>query len=581
MRQAADTRAPRQGASQPANRGHLELVGPAFSWLMGRAAAQFMRQTRDFARLSTRTRDRILALNRNTEFARHRGLAGPNPSTAFASMPVTTYADYAPYIERLAAGEQHLLSGDTVVYFSNTSGTTGPPKMIPVTRQQMRRGVTTKLTALGLAIRAGVLGPMRGRLMTIMIDHLNAPTRGGHQTGSATTGGFQKIAPIQELIMTSPTDVSHIAEQRASRYLHLLFGLGEARLWAIIAFFPATVLFTMRDLQTHAEELLRDLADGTISRSLELSTATRRHLEQRLRPAPARARQLTTLLERDRFTVEEIWPDLGAVLTATGGAFRFYTDQLRPYLGKLPIFSPIYAASEGTIGFGFSAERPHYLLLPTLAHVELLPLADVADPQARPIPAHAAEPGQSYEIVVTTLAGFVRYRLHDIVRVLDFMGQSPVIEFVEREGQVISVASEKTAEHHIVEAIEIASHLVDEPLVDYFVAPDIDRNPGVYVLALEEWQQGRNDGAHVRKFLHAVESALCRVAPFYEEERRLGTVGPMEALLLRRGAFERHRNRLIAAGGSASQIKTPHAVPDPGFIKHHFAPDILERVRAA
>lgn len=298
MSQAADTRAPRRGASQPANRGHLELVGPAFSWLMGRAAAQFMRQTRDFARLSTRTRDRILALNRNTEFARHRGLAGPNPSTAFASMPVTTYADYAPYIERLAAGEQHLLSGDTVVYFSNTSGTTGPPKMIPVTRQQMRRGVTTKLTALGLAIRAGVLGPMRGRLMTIMIDHLNAPTRGGHQTGSATTGGFQKIAPIQELIMTSPTDVSHIAEQRASRYLHLLFGLGEARLWAIIAFFPATVLFTMRDLQTHAEELLRDLADGTISRSLELSTATRRHLEQRLRPAPARARQLTTQIGR-------------------------------------------------------------------------------------------------------------------------------------------------------------------------------------------------------------------------------------------------------------------------------------------
>ena len=80
-------------------------------------------------------------------------------------------------------------------------------------------------------------------------------------------------------------------------------------------------------------------------------------------------------------------------------------------------------------------------------------------------------------VVITTLAGFVRCRLHDIVRVLDLYGQAPSIEFVEREGRVINVSSEKTAEQHIVEAIDIASHLVEEPLVDYFVLPDLDRAP--------------------------------------------------------------------------------------------------------
>ena len=35
----------------------------------------------------------------------------------------------------------------------------------------------------------------------------------------------------------------------------------------------------------------------------------------------------------------KIWPDVGALMTATGGAFRFYADQLRPYLGRVPIFS--------------------------------------------------------------------------------------------------------------------------------------------------------------------------------------------------------------------------------------------------
>jgi hypothetical protein len=76
-----------------------------------------------------------------------------------------------------------------------------------------------------------------------------------------------------------------------------------------------------------------------------------------------------------------------------------------------------------------------------------------------------------------------------------------------------------------------------------------------------------------------VETALCKVAPFYEEERQLGTVGPMEALLLKPGAFERHRNHLLAAGGSASLIKTPHAIPDAGFVQHHFQHEVLSRVK--
>lgn len=561
-------------------RSYLDVLGPWVSLAMRRSADRFFRDTAKFDAISQRTLDRILWLNRRTAFARRCGLDTRSRRKVFDSLPVTTYADYAPYIKRLAAGEQHLLSGDAVVYFSNTSGTTGPPKMIPVTRQQMRRGLSTKFTAIGLALRAGLLKPMRGRFMTIMIDHLNAPTAGGRQTGSATTGAFRKLMPIQELIMSSPADVSHITEQAASRYLHLLFGLREERLWTIVAFFPATILFAMRDLQVHAEELLRDLADGTISPRLALSPEVRRRLESRLRPAPARARELTALLERGRFTLPDIWPDLGAVMTATGGAFRFYADQLRPFLGSVPIFSPVYASSEGTFGFGFSADRPHYLLLPNLAYVEFLPLEQIDDPQARPVAPRDAETGACYEVVITTLAGFVRYRLHDIVKVLDFHGQTPIIEFVEREGQVISVSSEKTAEHHIVEAIDIASHLVEQPLIDYFVAPDLDRTPGVYLLALEEWQHDRDNRQKVREFLRAVEAALCKVAPFYDEERQLGTIGPMEALLLKPGAFERYRSQLIAAGGSASQIKTPHAIPDPGFVRQHFQREVLARVVA-
>jgi hypothetical protein len=547
---------------------------------MERSATRFLRQSANYEAVSQQTLDRILTLNGRTEFARSRGLDARVRRRVFESLPVTTYADYAPYIERIAAGEQKLMSGDKVVFFSNTSGTTGPPKQIPVTRRQMRLALTTKFTAMGLAMRAGVLRPMHGRFMTIMIDHANPPTASGMHTGSATTGGFRKLAPVHNLLMTSPPDVSHVADQATSRYLHLLFGLSEVRLWALVSFFPITILYTMRDLATHAEELLRDLADGTITPRLKLPGEVRDRLQQRLLPNPDRARALTNLLEQDHFTVADIWPELGGILTATGGAFRFYADQLQPYLGGIPVFSPVYSASEGTFGYGFSADRPHYLLVPTVAYIEFLPLDESANPLATPIPAREAEPGRSYEVVVTTLAGFVRYRMYDVVRVLEFIGQNPVIEFVEREGQVINVSSEKTAEHHIVEAIGIASRLVEEPLVDYFVAPNVEQTPGTYLVALEEWEHDCQDKRKVREFVSALETALCKVAPYYDEERRLGTIGPMEALLLRPGAFQRYRQRLIDAGGADSQLKTPHAIPDPGFIAHHFHTEILGRVPA-
>ena len=556
----------------------LSMAGPAIAWRMRRSADKFIQQTEQFQAVSEQTLERILALNAKTEYGRDHGLDGPSARQVFETLPATTYVDYASYIERIAAGEQNILSSEPVIYFSTTSGTTGPPKLIPVTRHQMRASLATRVTSLGLAIRAGVLQPMRGRFMTIMTDHEGGYTSGGVLKGAATTGGFKQLGNITNLILSSPSEVAHIHDQAAARYLHILFGLREEDLWTIVAFFPATILFALRDLHANAEELLRDLADGTINPRLELPIETRSSLKQRLRPARARARALEALWEQGRFTVSDIWPDLGAVLTATGGAFRFYADQLRPYLGDVPTFSPVYSASEGTFGFGFSADKPYYLLLPTLAYIELLPMEEMDNPEARPIAAWQAEIGQCYEVVITTLAGFMRYRLHDLVRVVDFYGQTPIIEFIERRGQIIDLVGEKTAEHHIVEAIDKASHAVSEPLVDYFVAPDTERTPGCYVLAIEERGDHRDNETTVREFLCAVEAALREVAPDYHDERVLGTLGHMTVALLKSGAFERQREQRIAAGGSASQIKTPHVIPDPGFFQREFQHEVLSRV---
>ncbi len=537
-----------------------------------------MAETASYAAASTRTLDRILALNGSTEYGRRRGLDGPNPRQVFDRLPVTTYADYSAYIERTAAGEQNLLSGEPVIYFSTTSGTTGPPKMIPVTQRQMRMAVGTRMTSMGLALRAGVLKPMRGRFMTMITEHVSGQTPGGMPMGAATTGGFRQLGNFADKILTSPPDVMRVHDQATSRYLHLLFGLGDERLWTMIAFFPATILFALRTLEAQKVNLVRDLADGTLNPELELPEAARARLLSLRRPDPARARALTALLDSGQFTPAKIWPDLGAILTATGGAFGFYIDQLRPLLDGVEVFSPVYSASEGTIGYGFSADQPFYLMVSSLAYVELLPVDQMNDPKARPIPAWQAKPGTEYEVVITTLAGFTRFRLHDIVRVIELYGQTPVFEFVERSGQVLDIAGEKTAEHHVVEAMELAGRDVNLPLVDYFVTLDTETAPGRYLLVIESTQTGPGLAELAREFLQAAEAALHKVAFYYDEDRGLGILACMAMVVLKPGAFERYRDRCVAAGASASQVKTPHVVLDPEFLHREMQDEVMLRV---
>jgi len=558
----------------------MSSAGPLASWTLRQAGNRFYRRTERFRAISDRTLEQILKLNGCTEYGQQRGLDGPSPRRVFDSLPATTYADYIPYVQRIAAGEQNILTAEPVIFFSTTSGTTGPPKLIPVTQRKMRMTGMCLATGIGMAIRAGVLKPMRGPFLTIMTEHVSGTTAGGVPKGSATTGGYKRMGKIADLIFSSPPEVARVADQTAARYLHLLFALSERNLWTIVAFFPATLLFALRDLHHSVDSLLRDLAEGTISRDLDISAQTRLALQQRLAAEPARARELLALLEQDRFTVGNIWRDMGSILTVTGGAFRFYADQLQPFLGSARVFSPIYSASEGTFGFGYSAENPYYLLLPVLNYVELLPVEAAADPQCLPIPAWQAEPGRKYEVVVTTFDGLVRYRLQDIVRVIGFEGQTPVIEFIERCGQVIDIVGEKTAEHHVVEAIAAASRSMDEPLVDYFVAPDTETTPARYVLAIEEWRGEPTTHERAVEFVRLLETDLRRTAADYDEERALGTLGPMGLVLLRRGAFERLRRQRIAAGSSASQVKTPHIVIDPGFLAREFASEILVRMES-
>lgn len=62
-----------------------------------------------------------------------------------------------------------------------------------------------------------------------------------------------------------------------------------------------------------------------------------------------------------------------------------------------------------------------------------------------------------------------RYRFGDVVKVVGFMNQAPIVEFMYRQGQLLNVRGEKTSEKLFYDAFHSSFDTVmsDNLLVDY------------------------------------------------------------------------------------------------------------------
>ena len=89
---------------------------------------------------------------------------------------------------------------------------------------------------------------------------------------------------------------------------------------------------------------------------------------------------------------------------------------------------------------------------------------------------HELRAGQTYEVVVTTAGGLWRYRLRDSVRVTGFIGQTPALQFLGRNGNVSDLFGEKLSEAFVTETIhETLATLEIHPKLFPACAPDKTR----------------------------------------------------------------------------------------------------------
>ena len=544
-------------------------------WLFAKVAGYYKRSFDRAADRASQVNDQtlmaILRRHRGSEFGRRHGFERiDSPSTYRLALPLATHEDFAADIERMSAGDKNVLCADKISGFGLTSGTTGKSKLVPITVAQRRK------TALAMMfLPQGFINELLpqnvpgGRGLLLINAAPPGHTAGGFPIGPGTSLGMRNMLRSSSRFWTSPREAYEISSQADALYVHLLFAIisGEARY--ISAPFASTVLDLFHTLELRAAELVYDVRQGSLRGVASLDPKLRRSLERHLVPQPALASWLADELSAGCADIaRRLFPQLSYVNTVTSGGFGLYAQRLVHYLGELPIYSSIYAATEAVLGIGVALDAGRYALIPGQAHYEFIPEGHIDEAQPNTWQLDELQIGHRYELVLTTWSGLYRYRLGDIIEVIDRYRRTPLVEFRHRRGALLNICGEKTTERGAYTALLRSTGMSGLQLADFTTRIDTDSLPQRYVFYLElgSNEQPADVPALVSKLADLIDSGLGQGNSLYDLSRQSQRIGAAAVRLVRSGTFRRLRDIFVMRGASATQVKVPRVLGDPDMI---------------
>ncbi|AKA68863.1 GH3 auxin-responsive promoter family protein [Clostridium scatologenes] len=529
----------------------------------GAVKRNFDKETKNSREVNEKVLFKILKLNCKSEIGIRLEFKNIKSIDRFKTqVPLTEYPYYENYIERMANGDKKVLIGDDIEYFGHTSGTTGKQKLIPVTKRS--RKIASKYMAL--LINKYSYDNFKenwnyGKGLMIADMVMTTYTKSGIPICSATSGGMNGIKRILPYLYTSPIEVMKIKDRETALYLHLLFALREVGLLYIGGVFISNILDLFRVLESKYESLVRDIRRGRISNNLDIDENTRWKLNKLLSPNAGRAYQLECEFKKGfKGISKRIWPDLLYIITVTGANFSIYDEKVNYYTNSLTIYSPGYAATEAMIGINPYVNKIRYIIIPDTVFYEFILVENGKSNINHTFCLDELKIGKKYEIVITNYAGFYRYRIGDVIKVVGFYNNCPEVEFLYRKNQVLNMSAEKTNEGHLANSIRNTMRNLNLNLVDYSTIPDNSVTPGKYIFYFE-FEDFIPD-YKVKLIEKTLDSELRKSNLAYDRARNNRRLDKLKVILLKPNTFNLVREALFNKGISKNQIKIPRVIID-------------------
>ena len=531
----------------------MTLVQRATLFLSGLQWNRWERQTRDPAAAQKRLLGKIVQRNEDTVFGKNHGFTAIKSVDDFRQrVPIGDYESLRPYIERAKLGEKAVLTSEPILMFTMTSGSTGEPKLIPVT--ESTRATHSRLTRLwySRAFRDHP-GSAAGKVFGLVGRAVEGYSAGAIPYGAASGLIYQSSPAWVKRAHALPYEIAEIKDFPAKYYAAMRVAI-EQDVTFLATPNPSTILQLVESADRYRAEIIKDVRDGSLSNRIELAPDVRAALAKPLTPNRRRARQLEqSLAGTGRLRPIDYWPHLQLIGCWKGGSVGVRLKELAAWFGdQVPARDLGYMASEAQMSLPISDHGSAGILAVDANFYEFIPESEIGSANAITLGCHELEVGGVYYLILTSAAGLYRYDINDVIRVAGFHGKTPLVEFLRKGRDVTNITGEKLHVNHLIQAMEQAQRATGAVVRHFRAFADVENSRYAFMV---ECDGAKADDATLSHLLAALDACLFEINVEYADKRKSARLRAPVLCVMKHGWYERKTGVALRAGARDVQFK--------------------------
>ena len=449
----------------------LPIINSFASWVL----KQRIHQIELFLKYPNEVQDELLMnlirSSENTVIGKQYEFDSIKSYRAFSErIPISSYEDLEPMIEKTRLGEQHVFWNTPIKWFAKSSGTTNAKsKFIPVSPE---------------ALEDCHYKGSKDLLCMYLNNNENSELFLGK---SLRLGGSKQIYEDNN---SFSGDLSAIL-------------IENMPIWAEFSSTPSNKISLMSDWETKIAAIINETKHENVTSFAGV-------------PSWMMVLMNSVLEDTGKHHLLEVWPNL-EVYFHGGVSFEPYREQYQKLLPKTDFkYYEIYNASEGFFAIqDLNNSNDLLLMLDYGIFYEFIPMDTFGKTNQKVLQLHEVQLDKNYALVITTNSGLWRYLIGDTIR---FTSLSPFrIRVTGRTKHHINVFGEELMVENTDQAIAKACQLTNTEMVDYTVAPVFmkDKEKGAHEWIIE-FKKNPKD---LEQFQKLLDETLQSLNSDYEAKR--------------------------------------------------------------
>ena len=432
----------------------------------------------------------LIKANEKTLLGKQYDYASIKSYETFAErVPIYTYEEFEPFIERARKGENNIFWSEPIRWFAKSSGTTNAKsKFIPVSNEALEN----------CHYKAA---------KDLLCLYLN-----NNENSQLFTGKGLRLGGSKQLYEDNNTifgDLSAIL-------------IDNMPFWAEFSSTPSNKTSLMAEWETKMNAIIKEVQDENVTSFMGV-------------PSWMLVLFNKIMQETGRGSLLDLWPN-AEVYFHGGVSFEPYKEQYHKLLPSNSFkYYEIYNASEGFFAIQDQNRCNELLLMLDYGiFYEFIPMDTFGTNAQRIVSLRDVELGKNYAMLITTNAGLVRYLIGDTVRFTSLLPYR--IKITGRTKHHINVFGEELMVENTDRALAKACSLFQVEIAEYTVAPVfmVGKEKGAHEWIIEFTKAPQD----LTKFAEVLDQCIQEVNSDYEAKRYNNmTLNPLVLHQARKGLF--------------------------------------------